>query len=261
MRRSPDLTPTGEREVVVIGNHDVGLIHAGHILNREEREGEGPLGRFHPRQRLAIGILNIHQVDMADAAHIAIGVDGREVTRNTPPSPLEGSERLRRLGLVLVVADGRAAAQCHPAALAAAGLHLAADLPLPLPGCWLALALFVSVVATLSRIWRDSEMVVWQTAGLPQWRFLRPLLRMAWPVVALVAALGGVLVMRFGTLRILFLGAVLTAIATWPTKRDTYKALDQLSDTQLADIGLPPEVAAYEAERPIWDAPSHWLRK
>jgi uncharacterized protein YjiS (DUF1127 family) len=34
------------------------------------------------------------------------------------------------------------------------------------------------------------------------------------------------------------IGAVLTAIATWPTKRDTYKALDQLSDTQLADIGL-----------------------
>ena len=34
------------------------------------------------------------------------------------------------------------------------------------------------------------------------------------------------------------LGAVLTAIATWPTKRDAYKALAQLSDTQLADIGL-----------------------
>jgi uncharacterized protein YjiS (DUF1127 family) len=34
------------------------------------------------------------------------------------------------------------------------------------------------------------------------------------------------------------IGAVLTAIATWPTKRDAYKALDQLSDTQLADIGL-----------------------
>ena len=38
-------------------------------------------------------------------------------------------------------------------------------------------------------------------------------------------------------------------------------ALARLSAEQLADIGLPPEVAAYEAERPIWDAPSHWLRK
>ena len=34
------------------------------------------------------------------------------------------------------------------------------------------------------------------------------------------------------------IGAMLTAIATWPTKRDTYKTLEQLSDTQLADIGL-----------------------
>jgi uncharacterized protein YjiS (DUF1127 family) len=34
------------------------------------------------------------------------------------------------------------------------------------------------------------------------------------------------------------IGAVLAAIATWPTRRDTYRALDQLSDKQLADIGL-----------------------
>ena len=34
------------------------------------------------------------------------------------------------------------------------------------------------------------------------------------------------------------IGAVLSAIATWPTRRDAYKALDQLSDRQLADIGL-----------------------
>jgi uncharacterized protein YjiS (DUF1127 family) len=38
-------------------------------------------------------------------------------------------------------------------------------------------------------------------------------------------------------------------------------ALARLNAEQLADIGLPPEVAAYEAERPIWDAPAHWLRK
>jgi uncharacterized protein YjiS (DUF1127 family) len=34
------------------------------------------------------------------------------------------------------------------------------------------------------------------------------------------------------------IGAVISAIAIWPTRRDTYKALDQLSDKQLADIGL-----------------------
>lgn len=52
----------------------------------------------------------------------------------------------------------------------------------------LALALFVSVVAVLSRIWRDSEMVVWQSSGARQFHFLKPLLRMAWPVLLLVAA-------------------------------------------------------------------------
>ena len=51
----------------------------------------------------------------------------------------------------------------------------------------LALALFVSVVAVLSRIWRDSEMVVWQSSGARQFHFIKPLLRMAWPVLLLVA--------------------------------------------------------------------------
>src|SRR5690606_16319935 len=51
----------------------------------------------------------------------------------------------------------------------------------------LALALFVSVVTVLSRLWRDSEMVVWQSSGARQTSFLKPLLRMAWPVLAMVA--------------------------------------------------------------------------
>jgi lipopolysaccharide export system permease protein len=51
----------------------------------------------------------------------------------------------------------------------------------------LALALFVAVVSVLSRIWRDSEMVVWQASGARQASFIWPLLRMAWPVLLLVA--------------------------------------------------------------------------
>jgi lipopolysaccharide export system permease protein len=51
----------------------------------------------------------------------------------------------------------------------------------------LALALFVAVVTVLSRLWRDSEMVVWQASGARQFSFVKPLLRMAWPVLALVA--------------------------------------------------------------------------
>lgn len=51
----------------------------------------------------------------------------------------------------------------------------------------IALALFVAVVSVLSRLWRDSEMVVWQTGGARQFNFVPTLLRMAWPVLAVVA--------------------------------------------------------------------------
>jgi lipopolysaccharide export system permease protein len=51
----------------------------------------------------------------------------------------------------------------------------------------LALALFITVVSVLSRLWRDSEMVVWQASGARQFNFVPPLLRMAWPVLAIVA--------------------------------------------------------------------------
>ena len=51
------------------------------------------------------------------------------------------------------------------------------------------LALFVSVVAVLSRFWRESEMVVWQVSGARQFSFLRPLGQMGWPVLLSVALL------------------------------------------------------------------------
>ena len=51
------------------------------------------------------------------------------------------------------------------------------------------LALFVSVVAVLSRFWRESEMVVWQVSGVRQLGFLRPLGQMGWPVLLGVALL------------------------------------------------------------------------
>ncbi len=51
------------------------------------------------------------------------------------------------------------------------------------------LALFVSVVAVLSRLWRESEMVVWQVSGARQLSFLRPLWHMSWPILVSVALL------------------------------------------------------------------------
>jgi lipopolysaccharide export system permease protein len=51
----------------------------------------------------------------------------------------------------------------------------------------LTLALFLSMVNALSRMYRDSEMVVWFTSGQSLASLLQPLFRFAWPVLAVVA--------------------------------------------------------------------------
>ena len=53
----------------------------------------------------------------------------------------------------------------------------------------LALSLFVAVVATLSRMYRDSEMAIWFASGVSLARFVRPVLRTCWPVLLVVALL------------------------------------------------------------------------
>ena len=53
----------------------------------------------------------------------------------------------------------------------------------------LALSLFIAVVATLTRMYRDSEMVIWFASGIGLSRFVRPVLRMSWPVLLVVALL------------------------------------------------------------------------
>ncbi len=53
----------------------------------------------------------------------------------------------------------------------------------------LTLALFIAVVSTLSRMYRDSEMAVWLACGVPVRRLVRPLMRVALPVVLITAAL------------------------------------------------------------------------
>lgn len=47
----------------------------------------------------------------------------------------------------------------------------------------LILSLFIAVVLTLSRFYRESEMTIWFASGVPLSRFVRPVLRMAWPVL------------------------------------------------------------------------------
>lgn len=53
----------------------------------------------------------------------------------------------------------------------------------------LALSLFVSIVVTLGRMYRDSEMVIWFASGIGLSRFVGPVLRTCWPVLVVVAAL------------------------------------------------------------------------
>ncbi|MGY0194564.1 LPS export ABC transporter permease LptF [Leptothrix sp. BB-4] len=53
----------------------------------------------------------------------------------------------------------------------------------------LCLSLFVAIVSTLTRLYRDSEMAVWFASGVSLLRFLRPVLRFAAPVLAMVVVM------------------------------------------------------------------------
>jgi lipopolysaccharide export system permease protein len=53
----------------------------------------------------------------------------------------------------------------------------------------LSLTLFVSILLSLSRAYRDSEMVIWFTSGQPLTAWMRPVLRFAFPIVGAIAAL------------------------------------------------------------------------
>lgn len=53
----------------------------------------------------------------------------------------------------------------------------------------LTLCLFIAIVGTLSRMYADSEMVIWFSAGRGLSALLRPLLEFAWPILAAVAVL------------------------------------------------------------------------
>jgi lipopolysaccharide export system permease protein len=53
----------------------------------------------------------------------------------------------------------------------------------------LSLSLFIAVVATLGRQYRDSEMAIWFASGVGLARFVRPVLSIAWPVLLMVGLL------------------------------------------------------------------------
>jgi lipopolysaccharide export system permease protein len=53
----------------------------------------------------------------------------------------------------------------------------------------LSLSLFVAIVSTLTRMYRDSEMVIWFASGVGLFRFISPVLRLAAPLLLLIALL------------------------------------------------------------------------
>ena len=53
----------------------------------------------------------------------------------------------------------------------------------------LALSLFIAVVVTLGRMYRESEMAIWFASGVGITRFVRPVLRTCWPVLLVVLLL------------------------------------------------------------------------
>ncbi|MDQ8022929.1 MAG: LPS export ABC transporter permease LptF [Moraxellaceae bacterium] len=79
----------------------------------------------------------------------------------------------------------------------AAGGQVPADAVLALIGFtslnWmpisLSLSVFVAILLTLARNWRESEMVVWFASGQPLTAWIAPVLRFAIPIVAVIGAL------------------------------------------------------------------------
>jgi lipopolysaccharide export system permease protein len=53
----------------------------------------------------------------------------------------------------------------------------------------LSLTMFIAVLLTLTRSWRDSEMVIWFTAGLPLTAWLKPVMLFALPQIAVISVL------------------------------------------------------------------------
>lgn len=53
----------------------------------------------------------------------------------------------------------------------------------------LSLSLFMSIIATLSRMYRDSEMVIWFCSGKGLSALLSPLMRFSWPIFGVIALL------------------------------------------------------------------------
>ncbi|MGL4409146.1 MAG: LPS export ABC transporter permease LptF [Zoogloea sp.] len=90
------------------------------------------------------------------------------------------------ISTVLIRLLGQAAGGRVPAdaVLSLIGFGAIAQMPVVL-----SLTVFIAILMTLSRWYRDSEMVVWFASGLPLTAWIRPVLRFAVPLVLVIAGL------------------------------------------------------------------------
>jgi len=65
----------------------------------------------------------------------------------------------------------------------------------------LSLSLFIAIISTLSRMYRESEMVIWFGAGKGLYSLVGPLMRFSWPIFAVIGLLA-LVVLPWSNLRI-----------------------------------------------------------
>lgn len=90
--------------------------------------------------------------------------------------------------LIRLLKDAAGGGLAPEGVLAMLGFALIRYLPM-----LLSLTLFIAILLPLSRMYRDSEMVVWLSSGLPLTQWLKPVMRFALPIVLAIAALSLVL--------------------------------------------------------------------
>jgi len=86
--------------------------------------------------------------------------------------------------LIRLLGQAAAGATASEAVVALLGFSALNYLPV-----LLSLTLFVSILLSLSRSYRDSEMVIWFSAGVPLTAWVRPVLRFSAPIVLAIAVL------------------------------------------------------------------------
>ena len=90
--------------------------------------------------------------------------------------------------LIRLLAQAAGGSVPSDAVLALIGFGAVAQLPIVL-----SLTVFIAVLMSLSRSYRDSEMVVWFSAGVPLTSWVSPVLRFAVPMVLVIAGISFVL--------------------------------------------------------------------